>query len=133
MDVHSWHCRSLLAVLHPAFLQCCDSLRAQLDAAIVTASERPDNLQPFVAWQAAMQSNSHVRSTISRGQAAGLPTAATGGTLDSMLGRDCQDMLGQSAAGMQPAARGSLFGMDALRSGPLLEAEALRMLLDVLR
>lgn len=89
-------------------MQCSGSLRTQLEDATATASQRPDSLEGFILWQAAMQS----------------PASASGGQRASC-------MHGPVLAGS--TGRGSFCGGDAVRVGLLAEVEALRTLLDVLR
>lgn len=102
-------CRSLLSALHPAFMQCCNNLHKQLETAISTANERPDTLQTFIAWQAALRTHLQARHTLV------VPSS------------------GCTPAFAQGAGRVSACSTDVVRAGLLLEVEALRTLLDVMR
>jgi hypothetical protein len=126
-------CRSLLSVLQLAFVQCTDTLREQLDAAVETANQRPGSLQSFIAWQAAMLSHTQPMNTISRCQGAYAVAAARCSSPQQQVcwqsPAEQQHVPGGAAAG----PKGSVFGSDAVRAGLLLQVEGLRVLLDIMR
>lgn len=93
-------------MLHPAFMYCCSNLRTQLEQAVAAAAQRPDSLGAFVTWHAVLQQYAQARPTASRGN-------------------DAQSF---PAIGCSSAP-----GAAALKNGLLMEVEAMRMLLDVLR
>lgn len=112
--------RSLLSVLHPAFMTSSDSLRTQLEAAVATAIQRPDTLDGFIAWESTMQSQLQPRHTGSSGQSTVGVRTGSGGAA-------------HGAGGGAMSGRRSFGGSDAVRAGLLMEVEALREVLDILR
>ena len=111
-------CRSLLSILPQAFTHCSTSLHTQLEDATATASQRPDSLGGFIAWQSAMHS-----------PAAGRPSAVS--SAGGGQGAGCA--LQQVVLGKPTGQRSFFCGGDAVRVGLLAEVEALRTLLEVLR
>jgi hypothetical protein len=97
-----------------------DTLRRQLEAAVATANQRPDTLDTFIAWQSTMQPQLQTRHTVSSAQSTVGVWAGSAGA-------------GVGAGGGTMSGRGSLGGSDAVRAGLLVEVEALREMLDVLR
>lgn len=130
--------RLLLSALPLAFTQCSNRLHTQLDAAIATASQRPDSLQSYIDWQVAMQSHAQPQATIARSQTAGAHIAVGGSSMQQGLDTESAAVQGHAIQGFgqtgpMVVSRGSFVGGDAVRAGLLMDVEALRMLLDVLR
>jgi hypothetical protein len=112
--------RSLLSVLHPAFMAASDNLRTQLEAAVATANQHPDTLDAFIAWESTMQLQLQSRPTLNSWQGtAGVRMGSAGAA--------------QGTGGGMVSGRGSFGAADAVRVGLLMEVEALREMLEVLR